>query len=104
MKYNMFVAFDGDDMSAQYIYFEDKETNDLVKAEFGGEDEYAKSDQLEALIYSSEGFPAINVSSLSDEDQQKIYENFTYDPRDTYSFPPLTKVFAGTEYEGTFVG
>lgn len=104
MKYNMYVAYDGETKEAQYIYFEDPETNDLVKVEFGGEDEYGASEALESMVYSPEGYPAYDVSDLTGEEKERIYKNFTYDLRETYSFPPLSVVFAGTSLESVFTG
>lgn len=100
MKHNLFVAYNEYD-EVPYIYFEDKETSDLTKVDFGNEP-YAFSDTLEAMVYGENSLPAYPTDTLNDEDVKKIYENFTYDPRTEYDHPPLSKVFEGTSVAKDF--
>lgn len=96
----MFVAYN-EYNEVPYIYFEDKDTSELVKVDFGNEP-YAYSDLLENLVYGDNSLASYPTDNLSDEDIQKVYDNFTYDPRIEYTDPPLSKVFEGTSVEEDF--
>lgn len=102
MKDNMFVAYDEYDR-VPFIYFEDKNTNELTMAEFGEEEAYKASPHLETTVYDPEGgIRAIDTTKLSEQDQDRVYKNFVYDPREKYTNPHLSEVFKGTAWETDF--
>lgn len=102
MKYNMSVAYDPESLEAEYIYFTDVKTGDLIKVNYGDGDEYRGNEFLENEILGDNSLPAISTSEMSDEDKTQVYRNFVYDLRMFWDHPPLWSVFLDTEYEGKF--
>ncbi len=103
MKFNMFVAYYPDTKEVPFIYFEDKETGELVSAEFGGEESYASSDHLKSTVYSdTSDLVAVNTADLSEQEQDRVYTNFVYHPRVKFDFPPMSEVFKGTSWAHDF--
>lgn len=102
MKYNISVAYDPENLEAEYIYITDAKTGDLFKVNYGNGEEYGANEFLENEVFGDNSLPAISTSEMSKEDVLQVYRNFVYDLRMFWDHPPLWSVFLDTEYEGKF--